>query len=246
MADTESVKGFLWYHDYGRKTAKLSDQELGRLLRALTVYSETGETQELAGRESIAYDFITDDIKRAKDAYKEKCEKNARNIAQRYDRIQSNTNVYDRIPSDTNVHKEQEQYKEQEQSISPPIPPSRGDRDAQSAISALIDGAALSDTVKAKLREWLAYKGKSAYKLAGAKALVSRTCKAVQTHGDAVVCRLIDESIANAYKGIIWDRLDRIRVEDTSQDSFDLDDFFRLAVLRGEQDNETDKRIREG
>lgn len=91
------------------------------------------------------------------------------------------------------------------------MPPSRGDGDSQSAISALIDGAALSDTVKSKLREWLAYKGKSAYKLASVKALVSRTCKAVQTHGDAVVCRLIDESIANAYKGIIWDRLDRMK-----------------------------------
>lgn len=29
-------------------------------------------------------------------------------------------------------------------------------------------------------------------------------------------------------------------------DSFDVDDFFRLAVLRGEQDDETDKKIKEG
>ena len=43
------------------------------------IYSETGERQELAGRESIAFDFIADDIDRAKKAYDEKCRKNREN-----------------------------------------------------------------------------------------------------------------------------------------------------------------------
>lgn len=70
---------FCCYHSYRRKVAKLSDQEVGRLFRALLEYSETGETQELAGRESIAFDFIADDIDRAKKVYEEKCAQNAKN-----------------------------------------------------------------------------------------------------------------------------------------------------------------------
>lgn len=70
---------FPWYHSYLKKCEKLTDQELGRLVRALMKYSVTGERQELAGRESIAFDFIADDIDRAKKAYEEKCRTNREN-----------------------------------------------------------------------------------------------------------------------------------------------------------------------
>ena len=70
---------FPCYHSYFKKCEKLTDQELGRLWRALMKYSITGERQELAGRESIAFDFIADDIDRANKAYQDKCAENARN-----------------------------------------------------------------------------------------------------------------------------------------------------------------------
>lgn len=74
-----SLDYFPWYHSYLKKCEKLKDQELGRLVRALTKYSDTGERQELAGCESIAFDFIADDIDRAKKSYEEKCQKNREN-----------------------------------------------------------------------------------------------------------------------------------------------------------------------
>lgn len=91
---------FPCYHSYAKKCEKLTDQELGRLFRALMKFSATGQRQELAGRESIAFDFIADDIARAKENYEAKCQKNAENIAKRYatteyDRKQSNTDVYE-------------------------------------------------------------------------------------------------------------------------------------------------------
>lgn len=61
-----AIEYFCCYHSYARKLAKLSDQEVGRLFRALLKYSETGEAQELTGRESVAFDFIADDIDRWK------------------------------------------------------------------------------------------------------------------------------------------------------------------------------------
>ena len=59
-----AIEYFCCYHSYRKKCEKLTDQELGRLFRSLLIYSETGERQELAGRESIAFDFIADDIDR--------------------------------------------------------------------------------------------------------------------------------------------------------------------------------------
>lgn len=91
-----------FYYSYRKKLEKLSDQEVGRLVRSLLEYGETGETEELAGRESIAFDFIADDINRAKAAYEERCAKNQRNIEKRYAR-QDDTTVYDGIRTNTNV-----------------------------------------------------------------------------------------------------------------------------------------------
>lgn len=92
-----------FYYSYRKKLEKLSDQEIGRLVRALLEYGETGETEELAGRESIAFDFIADDINRAKAAYEERCAKNQRNIEKRYAR-QDDTTVYDGIRTNTTVY----------------------------------------------------------------------------------------------------------------------------------------------
>lgn len=78
-----ALEYFCCYHSYRKKLAKLSDQEVGRLFRSLLEYSETGETQELTGRESVAFDFISDDIDRAKDRYAEKCRKNRENANER-------------------------------------------------------------------------------------------------------------------------------------------------------------------
>lgn len=68
------MTGFIFQDEYLTKVVRLSDQELGRLVRALATYHATGETQELAGRESVAFDFIKDDIDRIDGQYAAKCE----------------------------------------------------------------------------------------------------------------------------------------------------------------------------
>lgn len=98
-----ALEYFPFYYSYRKKLEKLSDQEVGRLVRSLLEYGETGETEELAGRESIAFDFIADDINRAKAAYEERCAKNQRNIGKRYAR-QDCTTVYDGVRTNTTVY----------------------------------------------------------------------------------------------------------------------------------------------
>ena len=96
------MTGFVWQDEYLERLAKLSDQELGRLVRALAIYHMTGETQELAGRESIAFDFIKVDIDRIEQKYSAKCEANRNN------RQRSSTNDNDRQRSSTIVNEPQQ------------------------------------------------------------------------------------------------------------------------------------------
>ncbi len=255
MSSNEGGKGFIWYHDYMNKTAKLSDQELGRLVRALTVFSETGEEQELAGRESIAYDFISEDIRRAKAAYQDKCEKNARaganGASARWKKgedsgIAKMANDSERCrtlktDSENGINKEQEQIYNSLPPYCPPLTGEKGEKvPGKSGIQAELDSSGLSDRMKGKVSEWLSYKGKGAYKPAGVKALISRVEKFSREYGEDSVIEVIDDSMANGYKGIVFDRCEKVSKKNAlsaktppeGEKSFDAEDFFDRALRR--------------
>ena len=94
-----AMTGFICHDDYLSKTAKLTDQELGRLFRACMEYHSTGIAPELDGRESVAFDFIKEDIDRAEAAYTNKCEINKQNRLKAIER--RSTIVDDRKPEPT-------------------------------------------------------------------------------------------------------------------------------------------------
>ena len=109
-------KGFFCLDGYLKRTAKLSDQELGRLFRACMIYHATGEVTELTGRESVAFDFIREDIDAANEAYAVKCEINRRNRIGTIDNDRQRSitivNEDERSPTKGNEsHKEKENIK---------------------------------------------------------------------------------------------------------------------------------------
>lgn len=108
------MTGFIFQDEYLERLAKLSDQELGRLVRALAIYHATGEQQELAGRESIAYDFIKVDIDRIDAKYEAKCETNRRSrVGTNVDeRARTTTNVDERQQTSSNVPKDKDKVKD--------------------------------------------------------------------------------------------------------------------------------------
>ncbi len=61
----------------------------------------------------------------------------------------------------------------------------------------------------AKMEEWIQYKmeRKESYKEVGMKSLLRQVENNALTYGDKAVCELIDDSMANGWKGIIFDRL---------------------------------------
>ena len=71
-----ALSGFICHDDYLKKTSRLSDEQLGRLFRALMEYHATHEVPELGVVESMAFDFIRADIDRADNEHQRKCENN--------------------------------------------------------------------------------------------------------------------------------------------------------------------------
>ena len=67
----------------------------------------------------------------------------------------------------------------------------------------------ISDDLKSKIIEWLTYKQerKDTYQEQGMKSLLRQLETNATQYGDMAVCEVIDESMSNNWKGIIFDRL---------------------------------------
>ena len=67
----------------------------------------------------------------------------------------------------------------------------------------------LSSSIVEKMSEWITYKveRKEPYKEQGMKSLLRQVENQCGQHGDQAVCGLIEECMANGWKGIIFDRL---------------------------------------
>ncbi len=73
----------------------------------------------------------------------------------------------------------------------------------------LLPDYSFSEFLIEKIREWITYKTerREAYKEQGLKTLLRQIENNAFTYGDQAVCGLIDDSMANGWKGIIFDRL---------------------------------------
>ena len=96
------MTGFFCQDDYAAKLAKLTDEEVGQLFRALMNYHATGEIADLDTRASIAFDFIKEDIDKAEDAYRKKCEQASENRRKGLKQATTDDNV--RQPPSTSVN----------------------------------------------------------------------------------------------------------------------------------------------
>lgn len=92
----------------------------------------------------------------------------------------------------------------------------------------------------AKVTEWIKYKmeRKEAYKEQGMKALLRQIENNALTYGDAAVCSLIEDSMSNGWKGIIFDRLKNPNTRTNYQKQTkadELDEFYAMAAEWGSQ-----------
>ncbi len=67
------------YNDYGESLEAFSDEEFGRLTRAMIRYNTTGEVPVFTGNERFIWPMLQSQMDRDRKAYTEKCENNRRN-----------------------------------------------------------------------------------------------------------------------------------------------------------------------
>ena len=109
MADKKSI---ILHTDSAEQWNLLTDEQAGQLIKALLVYSQTGDQIETDdGMLKMAFSFISAQLDRDREKYDERCAKNKRiaderekkKIAEREKREQEETNVHERARTCTNV-----------------------------------------------------------------------------------------------------------------------------------------------
>lgn len=96
------MSGFFCQDAYLPKLAKLTDEEMGVLIRALIRYHADGELPDLTGGVSIAFDFIRDDIDQQEEAYRKKCEQASENRRKGIGQKKTDDNARKRQSTDDN------------------------------------------------------------------------------------------------------------------------------------------------
>lgn len=99
----------------------------------------------------------------------------------------------------------------------------------------LLPDYCLSDDLAVKTNEWVTYKTerKEPYKEQGMKSLLRQIENNAIQFGDHAVCELIDECMANGWKGIIFDRLKQ-KAQTTNQQSYNNTGNVFLDLARDE------------
>jgi len=101
-----------------------------------------------------------------------------------------------------------------------------------------------NNNLKNKIEDWLKYKWERTeyYKETGFKTLLARIDSATSQYGVEEVLNLIDECMANNYKGIIFEKLNGIKGKKVSEN---VPDWFDKEVKKKEISKEDKKKIEE-
>lgn len=212
-------KGIILYESWGTMISELPTEQAGKLIQAICVYSFGGvdpniDDQNVKAmfamiRVKIDEDFAKYDEKvaRAREAQLKRrnhggdlfnIEKD--HINNEKDLINSENDLINGISKTISISINNTK-ESKERKTKTPTP------------TEAIDASSLSDSVKEKLKEWVAYKTerREAYKPVGLKALITAVGHHEQAEGAEAVINLIGECMANGWKGIIWDRLGQLK-----------------------------------
>ena len=136
MADKKS---FLMYTSYQEQLALLSDEECGRLMRAVMAYADNHTILPLGGATAMAFAFIRAQMDRDEEAYEERCVKNRENgmrggrpkkdTSNKTERLQEKPNKTERfLEKPKKPDNDNEDDNDDEDDIITPPTPSKGAR----------------------------------------------------------------------------------------------------------------------
>jgi hypothetical protein len=100
-------KSFILYADYIKHIERLSDDEAGKLFKAIFEYVNEGRLPDLDGMAAMAFSFISNQLDNDLQKYEETCKKRSENIKKRWEKANKSQNQTD----DTADTKDTNEYK---------------------------------------------------------------------------------------------------------------------------------------
>ena len=84
-----------------------------------------------------------------------------------------------------------------------------------------------SEKVKEAIRTWLTYKKerRESYKPMGLTTFLNKAERAIKAVGEAEVIRVIEESVANGYVGVVWENVKKKSGQSTTNKNFGDKDY---------------------
>ncbi len=233
MTEVTYIKLFV---DYLDAIEPLGDAERGRLFTSLLTYARTGEVPQLGGNERFLFPMMRAQIDRdvlSKDELSQKRREAAsaskKSTCEQKEHLQASVASASKSPQDKDnktIDKDKDKDKDNK-SVRETTP---------TLFKRLLPDYILSDSLQAKMSEWIKYKTerKEPYKEQGMKSLLRQVENKAMQYGDDAVYSLIDECMANNWKGIIFDRLQNQRKPASGgyhrqTKAEELDDFYTMA-----------------
>lgn len=196
MAKLTYIKLFV---DYLDAIEPLGDAERGRLFTSLLEYAKTGVAPQLNGNERFLFPMmragLDRDMAEMDDISKARSEAGKKSAEAKANKSKQNKQLPTKA-SKSNKEKDKDD-------IIPPTPLK------PKTLDSLLPEYAFADGLSAKIGDWVQYKQerKEGYKEQGLKSLLTQIQKNALKYGDNAVIDLIDLSMSNGWKGIIWDKL---------------------------------------
>ena len=201
------------YHNYIERFEQLSDAQFGQLIKAALEYDRTGQVpsiQDIAV--SIAFGFIRLDIDKNRESYAHRSAVNAENgkkggrkqkanVSEKSESLNDNRHEAKKADMDKDMDMDKENDTDNDGAKAPKCACTReGD---------IFADRSFSPAMQDKLTEWLRYKAerRETYKPMGLKSFLSEVENKLRLFNESDVIALINECMANNWKGIIWDKI---------------------------------------
>lgn len=205
------------YYDWITATAMLSAAEKGRLIDAMVTYAECGEIVTLSGGEKYLFPMFQAQIDRDSISYQSKVENGQKGGLAKVSETKRNLAKLSEIKQDKEKDKDKEEEKDKEKSIK-----------KKAALSHTPDLSSFSPLMQEVISRWLKYKAerKEKYAPTGLESMLSRIRNEIAKNSEEQVKAVIELSMANNWKGIIWDRMP---AASERRASFDIDELDKLV-----------------
>ena len=206
------------YYDWITATAMLSAAEKGRLIDAMVTYAECGEIVTLSGGEKYLFPMFQAQIDRDSISYQSKVENGQKGGLAKVSETKRNVAKVSEIKQDKEKDKDKEEEKDKEKSIK-----------KKAALSHTPDLSSFSPLMQEVISRWLKYKAerKEKYAPTGLESMLSRIRNEIAKNSEEQVKAVIELSMANNWKGIIWDRMPAASERRASFDIDELDELVR-------------------